>query len=478
MASKPRKRGVHRLPRELRAPRKNARPSESQANDRKRKLCVVEALGVRRFIRGLDSGNLKMSFMEECEEMVKHIGENLDIDSHDPSHKVKCIDEMLDRLETRRLEIAIDLDIGHKCGLDHKSSGSLCSGHHVNSTNSTLGRKSSLGPPQAKKGTKLSRENSSPRVRKGGQKISRRSSILGLSAGPTPYYKPQLELTQILGDLTDITEEDDNNTAILTGETCQAWPKEVLFTNMLVFHPHQLLSARPTRQCNRVVIRDIQDPRHPCLHEKGVFATENIAKGTWLMDYTGLVVRNSDIDQEELSPQRRQYSRYLVPLVFRDKEGKTTCLDVDAANYGNESRFINDYRDTGFGSNVEFTQYFLPTGEMKIGVCAIRVIPKGSELLADYGMEYWQQIRANSAWEKDRKKLKRKLEMDIGPGDAEGSCSDKLKDEARPKKLRMCSRSTSSSMCSTVGTVSVSTLRRDSVDRVIGSTSSTNERFL
>ena len=44
-------------------------------------------------------------------------------------------------------------------------------------------------------------------------------------------------------------------------------------------------------------------------------------------------------------------------------------FDVDAANYGNETRFINDYHGVAPQPNVAFVLYYAPgTGELAVGV--------------------------------------------------------------------------------------------------------------
>uniref|UniRef100_A0A7S3YCX3 SET domain-containing protein n=2 Tax=Lotharella globosa TaxID=91324 RepID=A0A7S3YCX3_9EUKA len=108
------------------------------------------------------------------------------------------------------------------------------------------------------------------------------------------------------------------------------------------------------------------------------------------MDYTGRVVRDSINDS-----LGSQYSRYLVPLItHRKTKGEVFSLDVDAAEMGNESRFINDYRGTGSPANVVFERYFEPGGEMRVGVRTQLPVRKGHELLADYGEDYWRQVAA------------------------------------------------------------------------------------
>lgn len=64
-------------------------------------------------------------------------------------------------------------------------------------------------------------------------------------------------------------------------------------------------------------------------------------------------------------------------------------IDVDAQRYGNETRFINDFRGVDESPNVSFCQYIAPaTGEMAVGIITSRALQAGSELLADYGNDF------------------------------------------------------------------------------------------
>lgn len=63
---------------------------------------------------------------------------------------------------------------------------------------------------------------------------------------------------------------------------------------------------------------------------------------------------------------------------------------------GNETRFINDFRNTGHQPNVDFHVEFEPLlGVLTCRVTSCRQIKKGDEILTDYGDEYWSAIHAN-----------------------------------------------------------------------------------
>ena len=63
---------------------------------------------------------------------------------------------------------------------------------------------------------------------------------------------------------------------------------------------------------------------------------------------------------------------------------------IDAAEAGNETRFINDFRDTPQGRpNCCFSQTYL-AGRPAIMVVAVEDVREGEELLIDYGEAFWR----------------------------------------------------------------------------------------
>ncbi|TPX53769.1 hypothetical protein PhCBS80983_g06169 [Powellomyces hirtus] len=72
---------------------------------------------------------------------------------------------------------------------------------------------------------------------------------------------------------------------------------------------------------------------------------------------------------------------------------RVTGLSVDAAQAGNEGRFINDFRGVAAKPNVEFETYRdAKTGEVKMGVwVGGKEIRKGEELCVSYGKGFWKE---------------------------------------------------------------------------------------
>lgn len=138
-------------------------------------------------------------------------------------------------------------------------------------------------------------------------------------------------------------------------------------------------AARPSR---RVCVRRIEDPDHPAYPERGMYcALPHAPPGTWLLDYVGHVTSGEDQDAR---------SDYVSDFGER---GELSC---DAASYGNEARFLNDFRNTGRHPNVEFRLRRDGRGELRQGVYVrgrregFDGVRRGEELLVSYGKSYWR----------------------------------------------------------------------------------------
>ena len=117
---------------------------------------------------------------------------------------------------------------------------------------------------------------------------------------------------------------------------------------------------------------------------RGLFARCAIPSGTWIGDFTGLVKAQRVGDA----------SRYLLEVFHEPNLG--IKLDVDAAHFGNETRFINDYTGLAKEPNVSFTVYRNSwTGELAVGVITLDSIRCAEELLADYGHAFWNAAQTD-----------------------------------------------------------------------------------
>jgi len=193
------------------------------------------------------------------------------------------------------------------------------------------------------------------------------------------------------------------------------WPKDVIFNSGLNWSPD------PFKYPNRVLdmgqhygllkkdkrnfvmpyieIEKIKQRGHPCYQHYGVFATQDIPLGTYLGTYAGAVVigENNSTDINSKKTQKREIDEiiddYYIPYPMDDEDG--VDLVVDAKYEGNESRFVNDYRNIAHEPNVVFKNArAMQLGEPFIAVVTAKNILKGEELLVDYGAEYWE-VKAN-----------------------------------------------------------------------------------
>lgn len=111
--------------------------------------------------------------------------------------------------------------------------------------------------------------------------------------------------------------------------------------------------------------------RHSAIHGRGVFATEKIAKGTRLIEYTGEIIPWPVADRRYADNAKNGYHTFLF-----DIDGKKV---IDAAVGGNDSRWINH----GCAPNCE------AVGEGdRIFIEAIKNIKPGEELVYDYGFVF------------------------------------------------------------------------------------------
>jgi nuclear pore complex protein Nup98-Nup96 len=142
-------------------------------------------------------------------------------------------------------------------------------------------------------------------------------------------------------------------------------------------------SPATTAPYNLAKIQPISDPSHPANGQRGLFAAQNLAPGSFILAYLGRVHSGSASSTES------DYDLWL------DRE-----LDaaVDAASEGNEGRFVNDFRGVGERANAEFrTVWCERWGEICVGVWVLGGgkkkkgvgIKKGEEILVSYGKGFW-----------------------------------------------------------------------------------------
>mmetsp|Transcript_29119 Transcript_29119/g.71037 ORF Transcript_29119/g.71037 Transcript_29119/m.71037 type:complete len:187 (+) Transcript_29119:85-645(+) len=163
----------------------------------------------------------------------------------------------------------------------------------------------------------------------------------------------------------------------------KGWPREIEFSsdNDWSKVPEEVQKRLRPRQnnprgkaCRIVRIKEIDDKSHPAYQQRGLFAATNIKPNTHIIDYVGKI---------RLESEESKNSDYIIAF--------TENLSIDAEKFGNEARFINDFRGTGGTQNVKFDTY-ASDGGTRLGVFSLsKQIKKGEELLVTYGRGFWKE---------------------------------------------------------------------------------------
>jgi SET domain-containing protein len=138
--------------------------------------------------------------------------------------------------------------------------------------------------------------------------------------------------------------------------------------------------------------RSTNIPNHPRANgESGLFATKDLKPGTFILQYLGRIHTSSPSERDSHST-----SDYDLSL---DREHG---IGIDAKLWGNEARFINDYRGVAERPNAEFKEiwderrkergigvFVLPEGKTRSAKGREKGIRKGEEILVSYGKGFW-----------------------------------------------------------------------------------------
>lgn len=161
-------------------------------------------------------------------------------------------------------------------------------------------------------------------------------------------------------------------------------------------HPRLALQSIPSPNYY-VVITPISAVTHPARGECGLFATRTLPPSTFILPYIGHIHSDDPSDTDSAS-------RYDISL---DRE---LGLSIDAANEGNEARFVNDYRHISDKPNAEFKDCWVQVAPGKwerwIGIYVLSAGKAGKrsagikareEILVSYGKSFWKDNTAESA---------------------------------------------------------------------------------
>jgi len=127
---------------------------------------------------------------------------------------------------------------------------------------------------------------------------------------------------------------------------------------------------------------------------KGLFAKAFIPKGTHIVEYKGRITTWRDVDDND---GNNGYIYYVKRHHVIDASRHTDAF----GRYANDARGLKKVK--GVTNNAEYKEEGL-----KVFIVAKKNISAGSEILVEYGKEYWDVIRHNINVEKQRRRLKEK----------------------------------------------------------------------
>lgn len=124
---------------------------------------------------------------------------------------------------------------------------------------------------------------------------------------------------------------------------------------------------------------------------KGLFAKEFILKGTRIVEYKGKITTWKEVDDND---GKNGYIYFVKRNHVIDASRHNSAL----ARYANDARGLK--RVKGIVNNAQYAE-----DGLKVYIESKKNIPKGAEILVEYGKEYWDVIRHNIKVDMQRKKL-------------------------------------------------------------------------
>lgn len=149
------------------------------------------------------------------------------------------------------------------------------------------------------------------------------------------------------------------------------WPENIKYTNKLLDE-----NKLDTEQYNiqGVYIDEIIDEKHPVYGQKGLFSKRRWEKFEVIGNYCGIICDPSVTN------------KYVARLYHDLSSEETLC--INALECGNELRYINDYRNIAEEPNTKFISSNI-NGNQQILVIVTKDILPYTEILIDYGVDYW-----------------------------------------------------------------------------------------
>ena len=115
---------------------------------------------------------------------------------------------------------------------------------------------------------------------------------------------------------------------------------------------------------------------------KGLFTNIYIAKGTRIIEYRGKVTTWKDADHQD-------GANSYIYFVTKHHVIDGLPYENEMARYANDARGLT--RIKGITNNCQYVE-----DGVKIFIEAKKNIPAGSEILVDYGKEYWDVLKLNA----------------------------------------------------------------------------------
>jgi uncharacterized protein len=123
---------------------------------------------------------------------------------------------------------------------------------------------------------------------------------------------------------------------------------------------------------------------------KGLFTKKLIPAGTRIVEYKGKITTWKDVEHDE---GKNGYIYYVKRNHVIDAGNRKSAL----ARYANDAKGIA--RVKGISNNAEYIE-----DGIRVYIKAVKDIQAGSEILVEYGKEYWDAIRHNIKIDKKNKR--------------------------------------------------------------------------
>ena len=122
---------------------------------------------------------------------------------------------------------------------------------------------------------------------------------------------------------------------------------------------------------------------------KGLFTKKPIRKGTRIVEYKGKITTWKEIQQQK---EDNRYVFYVKRNHVIDAKRNKKAM----ARYANDARGLK--RLKGITNNSQYVE-----DGLRVYIEAKKNIPAGSEILVDYGKEYWDTVKYNQELETNNK---------------------------------------------------------------------------